>query len=253
MLVAGLADDDRELGFVVDRRGEAVGDADRRFGRDHALRHLGEDHREFRHDLLLGRTRAAGAAVGKLGGMSAIVEADAEDVAPRHGDRRVELDGRPRAAPRRTAWAPLRLRPSSRRAPAHPRHGRDHRAQEASHRVRRRSRRPTCRPSRPPEGGDLQRFLPDRLRRWPRAGSCCYLVKPARIDRRTHETRVSRIVQRLGPGLQRVKEGHTCTNAQQTDPAAGQRRQGAHPAQALGRGHAAECAAAARPRSPRWR
>ena len=37
----------------------------------------------------------------------------------------------------------------------------------------------------------------------------------ARLDRRTHETRVSRIVQRLGPGSQRVKEGHTCTNAQQ--------------------------------------
>ena len=38
--------------------------------------------------------------------------------------------------------------------------------------------------------------------------------------------------------MQHVKESHTCADAQH-DLAAGQRRQGAHPAQAVGRGHAA--------------
>ena len=92
-------------------------------------------------------------------------------------------------------------------------------------------------PSRPPIGGDLQRFLPTGSA-MAKSRCYCYLVRLARIDRRTHETRVSRIVQRLGPGLQHVKESYPCADAQH-DLAAGQRRQGPHPAQAAGGGDAA--------------
>ena len=132
----------------------------------------------------------------------------------------------------------MRPRPLPRQAPARPRHGRDHRAQEASHRVRRRSavrhaavpptkRRRSSNVSTRSGVGDGQHLV-------------LLLFGEARAARlSTHETRVSRSVQRLGPGSERVKEGHTCTNAQQTDLAAGQRRQGAHPAQAAGGGDAA--------------
>ena len=165
---AGLADHDRELGFVVDRRGETVGDADRRLGRDHAFRHLGEDDREFRHDLLR-RALATDAAVGEFRGMGAIVETDAEDIAPRHGDRRVELDGR--QGQRRAGWLGHRCALGHRLDERQ----RAHVVGAISERKRRHiafvgAQPSDMPPSRPPKGSDLQTFPPDRRWQWPTPG-----------------------------------------------------------------------------------
>jgi hypothetical protein len=86
------ADDDHELGFVVDGLRQPDGHPDRCTGRDDAVRNLGED------DGIVGRRRErrVDAAATELGGVRAVVDTNAEDVAARQRKRCLELDRRQR-------------------------------------------------------------------------------------------------------------------------------------------------------------
>jgi hypothetical protein len=88
--LARLADDHRQLGLVVDRAGRDR-HLDRRPRPDHRLRHLAEGDHRLRQQVV-GRLRAVEAARRQLGRVRAVVQADAEHVAARARQRRVELD-----------------------------------------------------------------------------------------------------------------------------------------------------------------